>query len=125
MIAYTLVGTNDLKKSATFYDALLAEMGGKQAAVVDRVILYAGAEGTPFFGIAQPANGEPATIGNGSMVSLGAKNPEDVNRLHAKALALGATDEGTPGPRTNQTLKFYAGYFRDPDGNKLNFFCMG
>lgn len=125
MIAYTLVGTNDLEKSATFYDALLAEIGGKRAAVVDRIILYAGAEGTPLFGIAQPANDQPATVGNGSMVSLGAKNPEDVNRLHAKALALGATDEGAPGPRTNQTLKFYAGYFRDPAGNKLSFFCMG
>ena len=125
MIAYTLVGTNDLEKSAAFYDALLAEIGGKRAANLNRVILYAGAEGTPFFGIAQPSNDHPATIGNGSMVSLGAKNPEDVNRLHAKALELGATDEGAPGPRTNRTLKFYAGYFRDPDGNKLNFFCMG
>ncbi|MGD1852617.1 MAG: VOC family protein [Leptolyngbyaceae cyanobacterium] len=125
MIAYTLVGTNNLEKSATFYDALLAEIGGKQAVVIDRVILYAGAKGTPFFGIAQPANAQAATVGNGSMVSLAAQSPEEVNRLHAKALELGATDEGAPGPRTNQTLKFYAGYFRDPDGNKLNFFCMG
>ena len=125
MIAYTLVGTNDLAKSTAFYDALLAEIGGKQAVAVDRVTLYAGAGGTPFFGIAQPANGQPASVGNGSMVSLGASSPEEVNRLHAKALELGATDEGTPGPRTNQTLSFYAGYFRDPDGNKLNFFCMG
>ncbi len=85
MIAYTLVGTNDLEKSAAFYDALLAEIGGKRAAELNRVILYAGAKGTPFFGIAQPSNGQPATIGNGSMVALGAKNPEDVNRLHAKA----------------------------------------
>ncbi|MEA5462562.1 VOC family protein [Leptothoe sp. PORK10 BA2] len=125
MIAYTLVGTNDLEKSTAFYDALLAEIGGKQAVAVDRVILYAGAEGTPFFGIAQPANGQPANVGNGSMVSLGAKSPEEVDRLHAKALDLGASDEGAPGPRTNQGLNFYAGYFRDPDGNKLNFFYMG
>ncbi|MBX2865695.1 MAG: VOC family protein [Leptolyngbyaceae cyanobacterium MAG.088] len=124
MIAYTLIGTNNLDKLTAFYDALLAEVGGKRAVEVDRVILYAGAEGTPFFGIAQPANGEPATVGNGSMVSLGASDPDTVNRLHAKALELGATDEGAPGPRTNQTLKFYAGYFRDPDGNKLNFFCL-
>ena len=124
MIAYTLVGTNNLEKSLTFYDALLAEIGGKRAAELNRVVLYAGAKGTPFLGIAQPANNEPATVGNGSMVSLGAKNPEEVNRLHAKALELGATDEGAPGPRTNLTLNFYAGYFRDPDGNKLNFFCM-
>lgn len=124
MIAYMLVGTNNLEKSTTFYDALLAEIGGKRAAELNRVILYAGAPGTPFFGIAQPSNGQQATVGNGSMVSLGVKSPEDVDRLHAKALELGATDEGAPGPRTNLTLNFYAGYFRDPDGNKLNFFCM-
>ena len=125
MIAYTLVGTNDLDKSTAFYDALLAEIGGKRAVMVDRVVLYAGAEGTPFFGIAQPANGQPASLGNGSMIALGAASPAEVDRLHAKALELGATDEGAPGPRQNQTLSFYAGYFRDPDGNKLNFFHMG
>jgi catechol 2,3-dioxygenase-like lactoylglutathione lyase family enzyme len=124
MIAYTIVGTNDLQKSAAFYDALLAEIGGKQAMALDGVILYAGAEGTPFFCIAQPYDGKPATVGNGSMVSFGAKDPSEVDRLHAKALELGADDDGAPGPRTNKTLNFYAGYFRDPDGNKLNFFCL-
>lgn len=125
MIAYTLVGTNNFEKSAAFYDALLAEVGGKRAVEVDRVILYVGPKGAPFFGIAQPVDGQSATVGNGSMVSLGAENPEAVDRLYAKALELGATDEGAPGPRINGTLSFYAGYFRDPDGNKLNFFCMG
>lgn len=124
MIAYTLIGTNNLEKSAAFYDALLAEIGGKRAAELDRIILYIAAAGTPFFGIAQPSNGQAATVGNGSMVSLGAKNPEEVDRLYAKALELGATDEGAPGSRNNRGLNFYAGYFRDPDGNKLNFFCM-
>ena len=124
MIAYTIIGTNDLEKSAAFYDALLAEIGGKRAMEVDRVILYAGAEGTPFFCIGEPYDGKPATVGNGSMVSLGAENPETVDRLHARALELGATDDGAPGPRTNRDLRFYAGYFRDPDGNKLNFFCL-
>ena len=91
---------------------------------LNRVILYAGAEGTPFFCIAEPHDGNPATVGNGSMVALGAKDPAEVDRLHAKALELGADDDGAPGPRTNKTLEFYAGYFRDPDGNKLNFFCL-
>ena len=125
MIAYTLIGTNDLEKSAAFYDALLAEIGGKQAVTVDRIILYTGSAGTPFFGIAEPVNGQPATVGNGSMVAFSAGSPEDVDRFYAKALELGATDEGAPGPRTNQGLSFYAGYFRDLDGNKLNFFHMG
>ncbi len=46
-----------------------------------------------------------------------------MDRLHALALAHGGTDEGAPGPRGDGG--FYAGYFRDPDGNKLNAFTMG
>ncbi len=124
MIAYTVVGTKDLEKSAAFYDALLAEIGGKRALELGGIIMYAGAEGTPFFCIAEPVDGRPATVGNGSMTSFGAEGPDDVDRLHAKALSLGASDEGAPGPRSRGGLDFYAGYFRDLDGNKLNFFCM-
>lgn len=124
MHAYTTLGTNDLNRTGAFYDALLAEIGGKRAMEIDRIVIWAGAEGTPLFAIAEPADGEKATVGNGSMIALGASSQEDVDRLHAKALELGATDEGTPGPRQNGALSFYAGYFRDPDGNKLNFFNM-
>lgn len=124
MIAYTIVGTNDLPKAAAFYDALLAEVGGKRVMDLDRVILWGGEDGTPFFCVGEPYDGEAATVGNGSMVALAAKSPEEIDRLHAKALELGATDEGAPGARTVKELNFYAGYFRDPDGNKLNFFCM-
>lgn len=124
MIAYTVIGTNDLKKSAAFYDALLGEIGGKRAINLGGIILYSGAEGTPFFCIAQPVDGKGATVGNGSLISLAAENAEAVDRLYAKAIELGATDEGAPGARSRGGLDFYAGYFRDPDGNKLNFFCM-
>ncbi|MGH1418076.1 MAG: VOC family protein [Hyphomicrobiaceae bacterium] len=132
MIAYTLLGTNDLEKSAKFYDALLAEVGGQRASNLspifkdmDRMVIYAGAEGTPFFGISEPYDQQPANVGNGSFISLGAKDSADVDRLYAKAIELGATCEGKPGARKNQNMDFYAGYFRDPDGNKLNFFSMG
>jgi len=124
MIAYTLLGTNNAAKSIAFYDALLAEVGGKRAVEVNRVTFYAGAEGTPFFGIAEPADGGTASVGNGTMIALGASSPEEVDRLHAKAIELGAIDDGAPGPRENKGLEFYAGYFRDLDGNKLNFFHM-
>ncbi len=124
MIAYTTIGTNDEAKSREFYDALLSELGAKVAVEVPRVTLYAGAEGAPFFGIATPADGKRACVGNGSMIALGASSPEEVDRLHAKALELGAKDDGAPGPRKNGDLEFYAGYFRDLDGNKLNFFYM-
>lgn len=56
------------------------------------------------------------------MVALAVDSPEKVDRLYKKALELGATCEGPAGPRGEG---FYAGYFRDPDGNKLNAFCMG
>ena len=123
MIAYTMLGTNDLARSAAFYDELLGALGGKRAIEFDTAIFYAGAEGTPFFCITKPLDGAPATIGNGSMISLAAPAPEAVDRLHAIALALGGQDEGGPRARSNGPLSYYAAYFRDPDGNKLNFFC--
>ena len=97
----------------------IAEVGGKRAMEVDRVILYAGAEGTPFFCIGEPYNGEPATVGNGTMVALVADSPERVDRIYNKAMELGGSCEGPPGKRMDG---FYAAYFRDLDGNKLNAF---
>ena len=70
-----------------------------------------------------PFDGNPATVGNGVMVALEARDRDQVDRIHALALANGGSDEGVPGPRGDQG--FYAGYFRDPDGNKLNAFVMG
>jgi len=69
-----------------------------------------------------PFDKKPASVGNGVMVALGVESPAQVDALHRKALQLGATDEGAPGPRGEG---FYAGYFRDLDGNKLNFFVAG
>jgi len=73
--------------------------------------------------VAKPHDGNAATVGNGMMVALAVDSQEKVNALHAKALELGGTDEGAPGPRGDSG--FYAGYFRDLDGNKLNAFFMG
>lgn len=124
MIAFTMIGTNDLKKSAAFYDALIAEMGGKRAVDLGDAILYVGPDGGPLFSITQPADGKPATVGNGTMIALAAPDDASIDRWHAKALSLGAVDGGAPGARTRGPLKFYAAYFRDPDGNKLNFFRL-
>ena len=124
MIAYTTLGTNNLDRALAFYDALLGEIGGGRAAELPGIVLYAGAEGTPFFAVAEPWNKEDATIGNGSMIGLGAESQEAVDRLYKRAIDLGATDEGEPGPRERGALAFYAGYFRDLDGNKLSFFHM-
>jgi len=122
MIGYVTLGTDDLERAGAFYDALLAEVGARRSMVSDRFIAYSVAPDKPALLIVTPFDERPATVGNGVMVALAAKSPEQVQRVHAKALELGGTDEGAPGPRGDSG--FYAGYFRDPDGNKLNAFCM-
>jgi predicted lactoylglutathione lyase len=122
MIGYTTLGTNDMKRAAGFYDALLAELGAKRAMEMDTFIAWAAAPNTPMVAVIKPFDGKAATVGTGVMVALAASSKEQVDAVHKKALALGGKDEGAPGPRGPG---FYAGYFRDLDGNKLNAFFMG
>lgn len=122
MIGYVCVGTNDLARATAFYDALLAEVGAQRFMEVDRGVYWAASPQAPALGVMTPFDGKPATMGNGTMVALMVDAPEKVDRVHAKAIELGGADEGPPGPRGDGG--FYAGYFRDLDGNKLNVFCM-
>jgi catechol 2,3-dioxygenase-like lactoylglutathione lyase family enzyme len=121
MIGYVTLGTNDLARASAFYDALLAEIGGTRMMASDRFVAWGGPNHAPGIGVTYPFDGKPATVGNGVMVALEVKSTEEVDRFYAKAMALGATDEGKPGYRMDS---FYAGYFRDLDGNKLNVFWM-
>jgi predicted lactoylglutathione lyase len=121
MVGYSTIGTNDMARAGAFYDALLGELGGKRLMDMGRFVLWAG-EGGAMFAVANPYDGKPATVGNGVMIALQAKSREQVDAIYQKALALGGTDEGPPGVRGGT---FYAGYFRDLDGNKLNAFFMG
>ena len=122
MIGYVTLGTNDLQRAAKFYDTLAAEMGVPRMMEFDGFIAWGIPDGGAGIGLTRPFDGNPATVGNGVMVALEAKDNEQVHRLHEIALANGGTCEGPPGPRGDS---FYAGYFRDPDGNKLNAFVMG
>jgi catechol 2,3-dioxygenase-like lactoylglutathione lyase family enzyme len=122
MIGYTTLGTNDLPRAAKFYDALLAEIGAKRLMEYDTFIAWGTAMNQPSLGLIKPFDGQPATVGNGVMVALVVDSHDKVDRVYRKAMELGAKDEGPAGPRGEG---FYAGYFRDPDGNKLNVFCMG
>lgn len=122
MIGYVTIGTNNFERAAHFYDALLAEFGAKRIKETDRFIVW-GTGNKAALSIIKPFDGNPATVGNGGMVALFADSPEKVNAIYEKALALGATDEGAPGPRGD--FGFYGGYFRDLDGNKLNAFFIG
>ena len=122
MIGYVTVGTNDMARAAKFYDALFEPRGAKRQMDLDGFIVWGTSLTEPCLAIAKPFDGNPATVGNGVMVALQAESEDAVKAIHAKALELGAQDEGAPGPRGDG---FYAGYFRDLDGNKLNAFVMG
>lgn len=122
MVGYVTIGTNDFQRAAKFYDALLGEIGGKRLFDLETFIAWSTAPGVPALAVAKPFDGKPATVGNGVMVALAANSKAQVDEIYHKAISLGATDEGKPGPRGDG---FYAGYFRDLDGNKLNAFFMG
>ncbi len=122
MIGYVTLGTNDLPRAAAFYDSLLGEIGAKRLYDSDRGIAWGVSQDKPSLGIMKPFDGKPATVGNGVMAAIVVDSRDKVARVHRKALELGGKDEGAVGPRGDG---FYAGYFRDLDGNKLNVFCTG
>ncbi|QJQ32498.1 VOC family protein [Sphingomonas lacunae] len=122
MIGYVTLGTNDLPRAAAFYDALAGEMGTPRMMEFETFIAWGTENGPAGIAVTKPYDGQAATVGNGVMVALEAKDKDQVHRLYDIALAHGGTCEGPPGPRGDG---FYAGYFRDPDGNKLNAFVMG
>lgn len=121
MIGYVTLGANDVKKAAEFYDALLDEMGAKRIMEADTFVAWGVSPEKPSLGVIKPNDGKDACVGNGTMVAIACDKPETVDRLYNKAIELGGADEGPAGPRGD---KFYAGYFRDLDGNKLNFYCL-
>ncbi|MES2603584.1 MAG: VOC family protein [Pseudomonadota bacterium] len=118
MLSYFTVGTNNLPAATRFYDALMADMGATKVSEFERGTAWGWGIGTPMFIIMTPFDQNPATVGNGTMVSFDATSPEQVNALHAKVLAMGGSDEGAPGMRGEA---LYVGYCRDLDGNKMNF----
>ena len=121
MIGYTTLGTNDLERACAFYDALLGSIGENRIFDEDGFVAWGASLEQPALAITRPFDGNPATAGNGVMVAMQMPSKEAVNSFYAKAIELGATDEGAPGQRGEG---FYAGYFRDPDGNKLNAFIF-
>ena len=122
MIGYVTLGTNNFERATAFYDKLLAVMGaGRFMEVEDVFVAWAVSPDKPGISVTKPFDGNPATVGNGMMVALAADSKEMVHKVYDKAIELGGKDEGPAGPRGDQ---FYAGYFRDLDGNKLNVFCI-
>ena len=127
MIGYVTLGSQDLERSAKFYDPIAAEMGVGRMMEFPTFIAWGDANGAPGIAATKPYDGNAPSVGNGVMVALECKDRDQVKRLYELALANGGSDEGEPGPRGEPDangMVFYAAYFRDPDGNKLNAFLM-
>jgi catechol 2,3-dioxygenase-like lactoylglutathione lyase family enzyme len=122
LIGYTTIGTNDLARARSFYDAVLAPLGGRRTLSYERSQYYGSPARGAMLGVTLPYDGEGASVGNGVMVALMADSPQVIAAVHAAALAAGGTCEGRPGDRGGG---FHGAYFRDLDGNKLCVFKMG
>ena len=122
MIRFVTLGTNNLKKSSNFYNEILEILSINRVEEEEGYVGYAKEKTNNLsdFYIMKPFNKNEATIGNGTMISFDALTPEKVNEIHKKALQLGATKEGDPGPRHGD---HYYAYFRDLDGNKICVFA--
>ena len=116
MLAYVTLGSNDVEKALEFYDAVMAELGARRFFDNDRLYFYGTEMGQPMFAIGGPYDEKEATCGNGVMPALAAADRETVDKVYAKAIEMGATDDGEPGERMPT---FYGAYFRDPDGHKI------
>ena len=122
MIGYVTIGTTDMSKAKAFYSALLEPLGGKVIMEMDRIAFIGSGMDKPMLAVCIPYDENDPKPGNGTMLAFPADTREDVDKLYASAIALGATDEGAPGERMPT---FYGGYFRDLDGKKAVFYKMG
>ena len=123
MIGYVTIGVSDMERAKTFYCDLFAERDAKVIIDAGRIAFIGNDPKQPLLAVCEPWNKEPCDKGNGNMVAFVAKDKEEAAALHAKALSLGATDDGEPGQRVPDM--FYGAYARDFDGNKLCFFVFG
>jgi len=115
MFTHIMVGTNDVEKARTFYNAALGALG-IPAAEGER-LFYSHAGGA--FGVGTPANGDAASFANGGTIGFAAANSDAVDAFHAAGCANGGTCEGPPGHRSGAPGNPYGAYLRDPDGNKI------
>ena len=118
ILDFVMVGSNNYKKSSEFYDAILEPLKLKKIVTTEKYIGYAHSSDPDktLFYVTSPVNGEPATFGNGTQITLLADSKEAVDKFYEVAISKGATDEGAPGVRKDGN---YYGYIRDFDGNKI------
>jgi len=118
MFSHIMVGTNNLDRSKSFYDAVLGTIGVPPAMVDRRRIFYMTKGGV--FSVSVPIDGKAASVANGGTIGFACNSPEQVEAWHKAGVANGGTSiEDPPGVREGGMGKLYLAYLRDPDGNKI------
>ncbi len=118
MFSHVMIGSNDLEKSKTFYDAILATLDVKPGFIDGNRVFWRTKTGT--FGVSKPIDGKAATFANGGTIGFAVETPEQADAWHAAGVANGGTAiENPPGVRKGPTMELYLAYLRDPDGNKI------
>ncbi len=122
MIGYATIGTTDMEKAKAFWAGVFESKGASVIMDIGRIAFIGSGMDQPMLAVCIPYNEDAPTPGNGNMLAFPAETTEEVDALYAKAIELGATDDGEPGERMPT---FYGAYIRDPDGNKACFYKMG
>lgn len=120
-VGYVTLGTNNLERACAFYDALMGSIGFTRIWEDGKLFIWGRSMEEAAVGVTTPFDENAASVGNGVMVAMQMNDESQVKAFYDKAIELGAADEGAPGQRISN---FYAGYFRDLDGNKMNAFCF-
>ncbi len=123
MIGYVTIGVKDMERAKAYWSELLADMGCTVLFDMGRIAMLGRSMEEPMLAVCIPYDENDHNSGNGNMVAFAPGSREMIDKLYAKALELGGTDEGEPGVRVEDV--FYGAYFRDPDGNKAVFYEMG
>jgi catechol 2,3-dioxygenase-like lactoylglutathione lyase family enzyme len=94
MFSHIMVGSNDLDRSKTFYDALFTAAGGKAGRIDPKGRLTYVHKGALFM-VSKPIDGQPACHANGGTIGLAMDSPEQVQAWHGAGLAHGGTRSRT------------------------------
>jgi len=123
MYSHVTLGSNDIEQGRAFYDRVLGALGASRVRDMEGASIWAGPDGGTMFILLTPRDGEPASVGNGLTIGFKAPDAAAVDAFHAGGIETGGADEGAPGPR-DFAPGAYAGYLRDPGGNKIMAVCF-
>ncbi|MET0252307.1 MAG: VOC family protein [Novosphingobium sp.] len=119
MFSHAVVGSNDIERSRTFYDAVFGALGAKPATQDPKGRLIYAHNGALLL-VTRPIDGQPATHANGGTLGFTMDSSEQADAWHKAGVAAGGKAiEDPPGVREMGPTKLYLAYLRDPDGNKL------